>query len=213
MPQAPDQLQPRIGYQDQPHPFKQALDHVVNTIMAAQGSGNKQPWGFHEPTVTAGQAVGPAAQATSDALADPRNAWMGLGPLGALGTMARFRRVPDLGREMGGFNVPANQMRKDMGIPRPNRRLNEVPGGDESEVRSEYLNGMQGMNALADLMKNGEGGTLLSMLTPAGKDMTNNVLRGQMDLIQEALQQRHGYTGGSAPTSLQLRRFGFKPQQ
>jgi hypothetical protein len=41
-------------------------------------------WGFHEPTITAGEGVEAGMKGAGAVLSDPRNAWMGLGPLSAM---------------------------------------------------------------------------------------------------------------------------------
>src|SRR3990172_8225710 len=133
MPQAPDKFQPGFGYAEQPHPFWNALEAVVNSLRSMQTS-KANPSLFHEPTVTAGAGVEQGFNIAGGVLADPRHAWVGLGPMAA---MSRFRRVPHLGKDTGGFNVPASQMRKELGVARPNRRLDEVPGGTEQGVRDD----------------------------------------------------------------------------
>lgn len=42
----------------------------------------KPPFGFHEPGLVVGEAVGAAGEGAVKILEDPRNAWLGLGPLG-----------------------------------------------------------------------------------------------------------------------------------
>lgn len=99
-----------------------------------------------------------------------------------------------------------------MGIPRPNFRRGEVQGGDELDIRNEHFQGLQGMNALAELMAKGQGGTLQSMLTPQGKEFAGRVLQGQRNLKEEVLRQGQSEVGGGELTPIQLRRFGYKPQ-
>lgn len=55
-----------------------AMQAPTTTAPAAPA---KTPFGFHEPGLVAGEAVGAAAGGALDVLSDPRNAWMGLGPL------------------------------------------------------------------------------------------------------------------------------------
>lgn len=118
---------PPVGYQ--PSYATQALQHVVDTIRQHAGSGNQKPWGFHEPTIDAGAAMGPAMQGMSDTMADPRNAWMGLGPMAAIG---KWKRGWETGRELGGFRPPSSHLpdmdhlqtlNKDASSPMPNIRL------------------------------------------------------------------------------------------
>ena len=87
MPQAPDSMQPTnpsqhpgMGYAEQPNMFWKALEGVVNGLRNYQGA-QANPSLFHEPTMTAASAVGPAMQGGMDVMSDPRNAWMGLGPV------------------------------------------------------------------------------------------------------------------------------------
>jgi hypothetical protein len=163
MPQAPGFMQPvhpGMGYSQQPNPFWKALEGVVNGLRGAQ-FGQAQPWGMnHEPTLTASQAVQPALQGAGQVLSDPRNSWMGVGPLAGMALMGKGIRgamphvVPGGGPSMGGFNVPTATMRQAMDMPRLNLRQGEVPGGNEQRVRAEYLAGIDKAHALAEILQN-----------------------------------------------------------
>jgi hypothetical protein len=212
MPQAPDRFQPiqpalqdslgnlGFGYADQPHPFWKALEGVVNGLRGMQTS--KAPWGMHEPTVTAGAGVEQGLNTASDVMADPRNAWMGLGPVAG---MARFRRIPDLGRDLGGFHMPTSQIRKERGTPRPNLRMGEVPGGTEKEVRDDYVWGVQGIDSLASAIQDethplhDKAVDVYKTITEEGRQQLEKVMKGQAALEGEKLKTRNSTSGGAVP--------------
>lgn len=215
-------MPPSIGYTE--NPFQLALNRVLEGLRAQQlphqpMTGIPQspiqysppspafqeviprhrptsttPWGFHEPTVTAGAGVEAGMQGASDVLADPRNAWIGLGPLAGV---ARFGRVPHFGKDLGGFNVPSSQMRKTLMIPRPNYRLDEVPGGTEHAVRTDYLGGITGLNEAATLMREDPdpikrtiGWAALRLLPEEQQVILRNTVRGQQELKSERGRQQ-----------------------
>lgn len=68
----------QLGYAQAPDSFWSSL---ANTIEQLHTKPNQTPWGFHEPTITASEAVGPVASTAGDILSDPRNSWMGFGPI------------------------------------------------------------------------------------------------------------------------------------
>lgn len=192
-----------LGYGDEPHPFWKALEGVVSGIRGLRMSGSQTPWGFHEPTVTAGQAVGPAMAGMGNVLSDPRNAWMGLGPVAG---MARFRRVPDLGIDAGGFHLPTARMRQYLNIPRPNHPKMEVPSTEQA-VRDDYMGSTLGINKFASAMQN-EADPLHSLaiasylkLGQADRSQIDNTMKGLAALQGEIATSMHrmGGVGGSVP--------------
>ena len=58
------------------------IDALIKPTPAADPAAKKVPFGFHEPGVVVGESIGPAAEGAMKVLEDPRNAWLGLGPLG-----------------------------------------------------------------------------------------------------------------------------------
>lgn len=69
-------------------------------------------WGFHEPTVTAAQGVGPAIQGMGRAMQDPRFGMAG--GLGAVTGLGKLRgRLFQPTRESGGFSVPTGKLLRD----------------------------------------------------------------------------------------------------
>ena len=199
MPLAPSKYQPGFGYAEQPNTFWQALEGVVNSLRGTQTS--KAPWGMHEPTVTMGAGMEQGLKAADDILGDPRNAWIGLGPLAG---MARFRRVPHLGFDTGGFNVPTSTMRKRLDIPRPNRRLDEVPGGTEQAVRDDYTGSLQNLDTMVTALQDEKHPQypiaieLYKRLTQEGRLQLEKIKKGQAALSTEKSKLRNSANGGAA---------------
>ncbi len=215
MPLAPQQYQPQVGYQANPQ--LQALQSVIQAIRSQAGSGAQQPWGFHEPTINAGAGLGQGLSATGQAMADPRNAWMGLGGIAG---MARFRRVPDFGQDAGGYQASINSIRQALGVPKPNRYLNEVPGGAEQGLRHDYVGGIRGLNEMSDVVNKGPMGDnafgyhaaqdMYSRLAPSDQEAFQRVMQGRQALEQEMLRNSMPTAqGGGIPADAKLRRLGF----
>ena len=59
-----------------PNPAQQAVQATSEAIQS-----QRQPWGFHEPSVNMGAGVEQGLRGASNVMSDPRNMWMGLGPL------------------------------------------------------------------------------------------------------------------------------------
>lgn len=208
---------PNYGYQVDPQ-----LAALANVTQAIQ-QGQRPVWGMNlgQAPLTAGEGAGAALQATGNVLADPRNAWLGFGPIGMLGKANRFRRVPDLGIDSGGFHLPIKKIREDMGLPRPNYYKDEVPGFAEVADRDSYLSHMKDLNRMADVMNKGPFGSNAlpyleaqneyTMMAPQYKTQIDNVLKGRSALAHDLLQQSLPTGGGGGiPSPLMLRRFGFQ---
>lgn len=209
MPQAPDQYQPRptappqpgLGFANQPHPFWKALENVVNGLRMS--SNQPAPWGMHEPTLTASQAVGPAMSGALDTMADPRNAWMGLGPIAGMARFGQGIRGGMRGmQDLGGFNVPTGDMRQALGIARPNLRAGELP--NEQELRSNFLGGIKGMNEVAEALRNPQhpryeqAKEIYSQsLLPEGVRRMNQIDQGLENLEVEKRLRFNNSSGGS----------------
>ena len=190
---------PNYGYQVDPQ-----LAALANVSQAIQ-QGQRPVWGMNlgQAPLTAGEGAGAALQATGNVLADPRNAWMGLGPLAGV---MRFRRVPDLGKDLGGFDIPYKQLFK------------QDPGAVNKE---SYVWGRDVENNIAKNMMKDPNGPSFDLHTAATEHYRNMLpeeqaritqsMRGQLDLRQEMLRQMNGVGAGDVPTDLQLRRFGYKP--
>ena len=208
MPQAPDSMQPTqhpgMGYAEQPNMFWKALDGVVNGLRNYQGA-QANPSLFHEPTMTAASAVGPAMQGGLDVMADPRNAWMGMGPAAGMALMGRGIRGAAKGMsDMGGFNQPVGEMRRAMDMPRPNLRQGEIPGGGQ-DVRQGYLESVGGLNHMTDILSNpshpsfGFAKQAYANAPPHIQQHVNGVLQGQRNLLYERMKAMNSTSGGGVP--------------
>lgn len=71
------QQPPPVGFQD--NPLTQSLLRAIEHIQA--NPTQPVPWGMHEPTLDAAAGVEEGLQGAGNVLADPRNSWMGFGPL------------------------------------------------------------------------------------------------------------------------------------
>ena len=101
-----------FGYGEQVPLWKRAVDSVANGL---RSQAPRAPWGLnHEPTITASQAIRPAMGKVGQVMSDPRNAWIGMGPMAgmALARKGMQRMVPH-GPNSGGFNVPTSKMLYD----------------------------------------------------------------------------------------------------
>ena len=165
----------------------QALQQVVAAIRNQAGSGVAQPGLFHEPTVTAGAGFGQGLSGAADVLADPRNAWMGLGPLG----MLRFSRLAHL-RDRGGFSMtPMEMLRSDTNI---------APVGDSKAHMLDYLFGRRVDNTLAKQYLEGHPEVQRSYLsmTPEEQSVIDRTGKGILELQKERnLTQFAPEMGGS----------------
>ncbi len=149
----------------------------------------KPVWGFHEPTLTAAQGVGEALTALPDILADPRNAWMGLGPLGG---MARFGRVPHFGKDLGGFQPAIKGIRSN---------LPELAQIEERDARQIYFNELNDFNDIAKGAAQGDPAytSTLYHMSPEIRDYTAKIMRGQAELEGEMAKRRNSTSGGAVP--------------
>ena len=68
-------------------------------------------WGFHEPTVNAGPGLGVMFDKMVETLADPRNAWLGLGVGGVGKRFSSFFGRKPLPPDSGGFAPTLDHMR------------------------------------------------------------------------------------------------------
>lgn len=206
MPQAPDRFQPSnpapqsgMGFAEQPNSFWKALEGVVNG-MRAMPMSNRQPWGMnHEPTLAASQSVGPAMQGGMDVMSDPRNAWMGMGPVVGMSLMgkgaSKFMQPNSLRTglsDAGGFRVPTRTMRQNMGEPRPNLRQGEVPEGSVG-IRSRFMDDVSGQNQLATALSDprhphfGNAKEIFDDLSASGQRSIMNTIAGQQELHKAKL--------------------------
>jgi len=211
MPLAPDKFQPSqptFGYSEQPNIFWKALEGVVNSLRGMHTSKANLSL-FHEPTVTAGAGVEQGLNAAGDVMADPRNAWMGFGPL-AMSKWARagkglggwnnflikeLQRAPD----MGGFNVPTSKMlRDDMMM----LRGTDLP---EAVKRDDYIFGRRLENKTAAAIQNpfsayhDEALQTLQNSSPIGYAHLKDIMKGQAELQGEMAKRRNPLLGGSIP--------------
>lgn len=209
MPQAPDRFQPanpnpaRPGFADSPNSFWKALEGVVNGLRGFQGA-KANPSLFHEPTMTAASSVGPAMQGGLDVMADPRNAWMGMGPVTGMALMGRGIRGATKGmQDLGGFNVPVGEMRRAMDMPRPNTRIGA--SGDELDVRKAYMGTVDGSNMLAGRLMDlnhpqyQQLAERYQMATPDEKELLNKTMAGLESLRQEKVDKYSSIPGGWVP--------------
>ena len=68
-------------------------------------------WGFHEPTLKASEGLGAFLGKVGEYVEDPRNAWIGMGPMSILGRgMRLFKGKPK--PDLGGFRQPLDEMQK-----------------------------------------------------------------------------------------------------
>lgn len=218
-PQTPQEMfdfinQPRPGYRVLRNPQQEALNTVTNAI-----HGQRRPWGFHEPGLTVGEAVGPIAQGAWANANEPKT-YDPTGMAGTLGRAGRFGRVPDLGQDLGGFQASIRDIRHAMGVPTPNYYKVEAPGGFEAADRSAYLGNIQGNNQMADAMAQGIHGpnalpyleaqnqyTMMSDMQKAAMDKT---LRGRLALQGDLIRQSQMTSGGGGvPSEAMMSRFGF----
>jgi hypothetical protein len=208
MPQAPDYMQPNqhsgMGYSQQPNPFWKALEGVVNGLRGAQFSSNQRPWGMHEPTVMAGAGVEQGLRGADQVMSDPRNAWIGMGPLAGMALAGKgIRGAVQKGiPSMGGFHVPTADMRRAMDMPRPNLRQGEVPSGLEQQVRKAYLDTVGGSNMISNILtdlfhpQNQQLTARYRAANPVEKELLDNTMKGQLHLQQEILKAQQGIGGG-----------------
>jgi len=82
----PSQVSPEdVGFTQ---PANLRTEAEINQLLTPTSPTTAPPanpvFGFHEPGLVVGESVGAAASGAVDVLADPRNAWMGLGPLGMM---------------------------------------------------------------------------------------------------------------------------------
>lgn len=204
MPQAPDRFQPantnpaRPGFADSPNHFWKALEGVVNGLRGFQGA-KANPNLFHEPTMTAASSVGPAMQGGLDVMADPRNAWMGMGPVAGMALMGKgIRGAGNTMRELGGFNVPTSTMRQAMDMPRPNTRVGA--SGNEPQVRETFHQGLEQGHKLADVLMNvnhplyGQATEFYQGLPMNSKEDINKIMGGMEQL--SAARRPNAIDGG-----------------
>lgn len=68
--------------------------HPAQSMQPMTQAQQQPVWGFHEPGLKAGEGVGAALQSAGNILSDPRNAWIGLSPVGVAA------RIPRMGAEL-----------------------------------------------------------------------------------------------------------------
>lgn len=210
MPQAPDRFQPAnpnvapagMGFAEQPHPFWKALEGVVNGLRMP-GQMSKAPWGMHEPTVMAGAGVDQGMQGAGRAMADPRNAWIGMGPVAGMAMMGRgIRGAGNAVREMGGFNPAIGDVRKALDIPRPNIRRGEIPGGDEKDVRTDHMSTVKAATDIAHVLMDMNHPRFEKMaeayqsMPGQMKEFVNKTMSGIEDLRGHVAEMQGGKAGG-----------------
>ena len=188
--------QPSIGYGEQPHPFWKAFEGVVQGLRNQQSSN--APWGMHEPTVMAGEAMGPAAGRIGEVMSDPRNAWMGLGPMSVLGKYGKFFRKPT--PDMGGFNVPTSQLSKQ------DPHMAQLNDLWESEKRQDFAFGRKLENTMADTLLQGKQHPQYAEtldryrgLNSVDQENVNRVLEGRRALADEVANAMNPHLGGGVP--------------
>jgi hypothetical protein len=140
------------GYAEQaPRYLSQGLNYLKSFVPPPQRDPNESYRG-HDPKV----GTDPRPDPIMGALADPRNSWMGLGPVAG---MAKFSKMgegmgawDDFMRKLrqsgppdtGGFHVPTAKLRGDDPFMAMDRNL------DEPDIRSDYLFGRNIENKLAE---------------------------------------------------------------
>ena len=214
------QPQQRPGYGVLRDPQQEALSNVTNAIHG-QALSQRPVWGMNmgHSTLNAAEAMGPIAQGAWANANEPKT-FDPTGMAGTMGRAARFGRVPDLGRDLGGFDVPVSAMRKALGIPRPNYYKTEVPGWAELADRDSYLSSVQGNNQMADTMAQGihgpnalpylEAQNQYSMMSDMQKAAMDRTLQGRLALQHDLMRQgAPAAGGGGVPSDAMLRRFGF----
>ena len=210
----PANPQPGMGFAEQPNLFWRALEGVTKGLRNMGGGGlgqmsRNQPWGMnHEPMITASQAMGSIGQGAMDVASDPRNAWLGMGPMTGMALMGKGIRGAANGMsDMGGFNLPIGEMRRALDMPRPNLRQGQVPGGG-LDVRTNYLRDVEGLNQLGDMLSNpqhpsfGFAKQVYDSAPPADKLRVDEILKQQRAMQDMMNRARKGIGGGEqAPLS------------
>ena len=214
MPQAPDQFQPAnpnqppgMGMAEQPHPFWKALEGVVSGLRNMQMSqGSTNPWGMHEPTLQAAQAIGPGFSKAGEIMSDPRNAWMGMGPAMGMAAMGRgMRGAGNAIKDLGGFSAATPDIRQALGVPRPNLRMGETSSDVELPLRQAYTDKIHGMNLMGETMQNLRDPRIAGMrdyfynLHPEEQKRLSDVMKGRQELIEENQKAFDPRQGGGMP--------------
>lgn len=170
-----------------------------NFVRQRQPAPQRPIWGFHEPTVTAGEAMGPIAQGAGQVLSDPRNSWMGLGPIAGMAAMGRNLGFRGMNlAQSGGFNSSTSTMR---------RAMPDLLGTPEPDLRSQYMERMGFANQFAKALDAGdESAHQLLKENPELADLARGVMSGQARLQGQVADMMDPLTGGGVPPKW------FKPE-
>lgn len=155
-------------------------------------------WGFHEPTLAAAKGAEEVIKQTATAMADPRNMWMGLGPLAG---MSLFKRGTSIGMEQlkqmgieGGYRETTRMLRRTM------PEANQMNMPDERQFRNLYINRMIDANLFSTAIDAGEP-TALSLLheNPELGSLVKKTLTGLDELDAIKSKTMNSMSGGSVP--------------
>lgn len=102
------------------------------------------------------------------------------------GALRGPRLLRPIGQEMGGFNVPTSQMRRELNIPTPNRYRYNPPTGEQA-VRDEYASTVEGMNQAANHIEQ-----LPRVMQE--NPMIQKTVRGQAELDRESNPSRFSFS-------------------
>lgn len=110
------------------------------------GQQSSPVWGFHEPTVEAGAGVEQGLKGASDVMSDPRNAWIGLGPLAAVGKAGGLTRRLSRGPDTGGFSPKLSEVKEASPFIDPAHGSMPYDPGNSASWRKGYTDHVQGLN-------------------------------------------------------------------
>ena len=177
-------------------------------------------WGFHEPTLKASEGLGAFLGKAGEFASDPRNAWIGLGPMSIFGRAGRlFRSAPKPSPDMGGFRVSTKAMQQASPDVLPSGPSLTGDLANERQWRQGYIDHVTGLNQYVDNFNVRDPRSIehlanLENVNPGlGHDIERTAV-GKMQLADLLRRMRSDVPGGGMNPPNEVReQFGFRGGQ